>query len=86
MKNQQFNYSFVCTYVAREPSQGKRLPQGTSIEGKRTFSFVHAEPLGGMYNLAMPRPATHAQKEQLVGQEASYESDKSLIDKAKGCP
>jgi Mn-containing catalase len=83
LENQQFNYTFVSTNVHQEPSPHTRWTEGTSIDGKGTFTFMHAEPMGGMPDLAMPDPQTHAQTEQMVGRQASFEGDKSLLEKAK---
>ena len=77
MENQEFNYAFVSTNIAREPAPDARWTQGTSIDGKGQFTFVHAQPMGGIPTLGVPDPQTHAQTEQMMG------ADKSFIEKAK---
>ena len=75
-ENKEFNYAFVSTNIAREPAPDVRWAKGKSIDGKGEFTFVHAKPLGGMPDLGMPDPQTHAQTEQMIG-------DKGLMEKAK---
>lgn len=82
MENQDFNYTFVSTHIDREPAPQARWTQGQSIDGKGTFTFMHAEPMGGMPDLAMPDPETHAQAEQMIGKEP-FHAEKSFIEKAK---
>lgn len=81
-ENQQFNYTFVSTNVNQEPSPHTRWTEGPSIDGKGTFTFMHAEPIGGMPDLSKPDPLAHAQTEQMVGREMPV-ADKSFIEKAK---
>lgn len=81
LENQDFNYTFVSTNVDREPSPRARWTEGLSIDGRDTFKFMHAEPMGGMPELSMPDPTTHAQAEQMVGREPFME--KSFLEKAK---
>lgn len=81
LENQDFNYTFVSTNVDREPSPHARWTEGTSIDGKGTFKFMHAEPMGGIPDLSMPDPTTHAQTEQMIGREPYME--KSFLEKAK---
>lgn len=81
-ENQQFNYTFISTNVNQEPSPHTRWTEGPSIDGKGSFTFMHAEPMGGMPDLSMPDPLAHAQTEQMVGREMPT-ADKSFIEKAK---
>jgi len=76
-ENKDFNYSFVSTNIAREPAPDARWTQGASMDGKGQFSFVHAKPVGGIPELGVPDPQTHAQTEQMMG------ADKGFIEKAK---
>jgi Mn-containing catalase len=81
-EHQQFNYTFVSTNINQEPSPHTRWTEGPSIDDKGTFTFMHAEPMGGMPDLSMPDPLAHAQTEQMVGREMPT-ADKSFIEKAK---
>ncbi|HEX2534321.1 MAG TPA: manganese catalase family protein [Chitinophagaceae bacterium] len=82
LENQDFNYTFISTNVDREPRPQARWTEGTSIDGKGTFTFMHAEPTGGIPDLAMGDPEVHAQLEQMVGRKPEA-VDKSLLEKAK---
>src|SRR3712207_4745994 len=81
MENQNVNYSFISPNIAREQAPAARWTSGTSIDGKGTFRYEHAVPMGGIPDLAMADPTVHAQAEQMVGREP-YQH-KSFIDKAK---
>ncbi len=60
-----FSYAFVNTFVEGvAPAEG-RWSAGTSIDGKGEFSIVPAEPLGEEPVLAMPRPDSGAQSQQM---------------------
>ncbi|WP_374164776.1 manganese catalase family protein [Arcticibacter sp. MXS-1] len=64
-ENQQFNYSFVSTNIERPEAPDARWAQGTSIDGKGQFTFVHGAPLGEEPDLGIPKPEGFAQKEQM---------------------
>jgi Mn-containing catalase len=82
LENQDVNYTFISTNVDREPSPHARWTEGSSIDGKGQFTFMHAEPMGGIPDLAMADKEVHAQTQQMVGREP-YHQDKSIIEKAK---
>ncbi len=67
MENQEFNYAFVSTQMEGATDPMERWTTGKSIDGKGTFSFQPAAPLGGEPVLAPPIPEGHAQKEQMSG-------------------
>lgn len=66
-ENQDFNYAFVSTQHEPAPDPNQRWTTGTSIDGRGSFSFQPAAPLGGEPVLAPPVPQGHAQKEQMTG-------------------
>ena len=65
LENQEFNYAFISTDINKEPSEGDRWSEGTSIDGKGVFKFVHAKPQGLEPELNLPDPKGHAQREQM---------------------
>lgn len=67
MENQEFNYAFVSTQMDSTADPMQRWTTGSSIDGKGTFSFQPAAPLGGEPVLAPPIPEGHAQKEEMAG-------------------
>lgn len=62
---QEFNYSFMSTQrdEAKAPPEG-RWTQGTSIDGKGSFSTTR-QPGGGIPDLSPAKAASGAQKEQM---------------------
>ncbi|GHA61620.1 manganese catalase family protein [Pontibacter akesuensis] len=81
-ENQENNYNFVSTRVndmdgTAERMRNARWGNGTSMDGKGTFTVTPAMPKGDVPQLAPPDPRGHAQVEQMTG------SDGSLLDKAK---
>lgn len=69
-ENQEFNYTFVSTQAEPVENPLERWTTGTSLDGKGTFSFQPAAPLGGEPVLAPPVPEGHAQAEQMAGAAA----------------
>ena len=80
LENQQFNYAFVSTSIEGVSSNG-RWTQGTSIDGKGTFSLVPAQPQGGQPILGKPDPEGHAQAEQMTGPRRGGTIDESDVSK-----
>jgi Mn-containing catalase len=73
-ENGQFNYAFVSTQKDAPTDPVQRWTTGPSIDGRGTFAFVPAEPLGGEPKLAPPVPESHGQSEQMRGARASDEN------------
>jgi len=69
-EHQDFNYAFVSTRRDAAPDPQQRWTAGPSIDGKGTFSFQPAAPIGGEPKLGPPVPEGHAQVEQRVGAAA----------------
>ncbi|RTQ50744.1 catalase [Hymenobacter gummosus] len=80
-ENQNFNYSFVSTYIGNDTTEGGRWTSGPSIDGKGEFRVEKAAPLGGIPVLAPPDPRGHAQTEQMTTMGAMTGT---LSDKVKG--
>jgi Mn-containing catalase len=74
-----FNYAFVNTNISTDPSPGGRWTQGTSIDGKGTFTEIKAQPMADEPRLGAPDPLTHAQKEQMTG--AASNTGETIIEK-----
>ncbi|MPR37272.1 manganese catalase family protein [Salmonirosea aquatica] len=77
-ENSAFSYSFISTDINRPDSPNTRWTQGTSIDGKGTFTFDHAQPHGQEPKLGPPIPEGHAQKEQMESGGLG-----GLVDKVK---
>jgi Mn-containing catalase len=75
-ENQEFNYSFISTSLHQNSTAEGRWSSGTSVDGKGTFTFQQAQPLGDVPSLGVPDKQTHAQAEQMIG------ADKSFMQKA----
>jgi Mn-containing catalase len=67
LQNQEFNYTFVSTRKEPQNDPLQRWTTGPSMDGRGSFEYRPAEPIGGEPMLAPPRPETFAQAEQLVG-------------------
>ncbi|KUG09451.1 manganese catalase family protein [Solirubrum puertoriconensis] len=80
-ENQNFNYSFVSTYIGNDTTEGGRWTSGPSIDGKGEFRVEKAQPLGGIPQLAPPEPRGHAQTEQMTATDAMLGT---VADKVKG--
>ncbi len=79
---QKFSYAFMSTDISKPADPKQRWTSGKSIDGKGTFSFVHAEPQGQEPDLGMAKvPEVHAQKEQMNG---AAQAAKKVVDKVKG--
>lgn len=66
VQKQEFAYAFVSTKrepVAQEPAL--RWTTGLAPDGRGSFNFQNAKPLGGEPRLGAPRPDTYAQAEQM---------------------
>ena len=80
-ENPDFNYNFISTHLDGESKAKGRWSEGKSIDGKGTFSFEKAKPLGKKPNLGKPHPDGFAQKEQMKANPSVAED---TIDKFKG--
>ncbi|MEZ7496636.1 manganese catalase family protein [Leeuwenhoekiella aequorea] len=80
-ENQQNNYNFLSTHIDGESQAKGRWSEGKSIDGKGTFTFEKAKPLGRKPDLGKADPAAFAQKEQMSTDKSLL---KSTIDKLKG--
>ena len=74
-EHQRFSYVFVDPRVGDAAPLSGRFTEGTSLDGKREFSIVLAEPYGQEPQLAPPPPTGGAQTDQIGGQ--------GLMDKVK---
>jgi Mn-containing catalase len=79
-ENQDVNYSFISTNVNGDSQAHGRWTSGTSIDGKGSFKFEQAQPMGDVPTLGNPDKETHAQTEQMIG-NTSGAIDKSFLDK-----
>lgn len=70
-ENQEFNYSFVSTYVGTEPLtyEGSRFTKDKSVDGKGEFKVVKAQPQGQEPKLKGPAPEGFAQAEQMMNND-----------------
>ncbi|MGV3704190.1 MAG: manganese catalase family protein [Arcticibacter sp.] len=75
----EFNYSFVSTNLDRPANPGARWTQGTSVDGKGEFKFVHGAPMGEEPKLSPPIPEGYAQAEQMRSKDDSSSSTGSLL-------
>ena len=73
-ENNEFNYSFVSTYVGSEPLtyEGSRFTQGSSVDGKGEFKIVKAQPLGNEPKLGGPALEGFAQTEQMTNNDGIF--------------
>ena len=60
-----FSYAFVSTHRDPRPDPGERWTSGPAPDGKGSFHFTPADPVGGEPELAPPRADTFAQAEQM---------------------
>jgi Mn-containing catalase len=79
-ENPDFNYNFISTHIDGESKAKGRWSEGQSIDGKGTFTFEKAKPLGKKPNLGKPHPHGFAQKEQMKANPSMAED---TIDKLK---
>lgn len=79
-ENPDFNYNFISTHIDGESKAKGRWSEGKSIDGKGTFKFEKAKPLGKKPNLGKPHPAGFAQKEQMNANPSMAEE---VINKLK---
>jgi len=66
-EHQEFSYVFVSSYIGDEAPGAAALTMDTSPDGKGTFEVRKLEALGGVPELAAPRPGGGAQSEQMAG-------------------
>ena len=74
-ENQDVNYSFISPNLNNDSQAQGRWTTGQSLDGKGTFKFEQARPMGDVPTLGVPDKEAHAQIEQMMG------TDKSIIDK-----
>ena len=80
----EFSYAFMSTDIDKPADPKTRWTSGPSIDGKGTFSFVHAKPHGQEPSLGMAKvPEVYAQKEQMNPMDEVKKMGKDVIDKAK---
>lgn len=80
----EFSYAFMSTDIKKPADPQQRWTSGPSIDGKGTFTFVHAESHGQEPELGMAKvPEVHAQKEQMSVMGEVKQAAKTVIDKAK---
>ena len=81
---QEFSYAFMSTDISKPADPQERWTTGPSIDGKSSFSFVHAHPHGEEPSLGMANiPETYAQKEQMGTMTEVKEGVKNTVDKVK---
>jgi Mn-containing catalase len=82
----EFAYNFIITTTDGQPGTQADQPwtSGPAPDGKGTFTYSIAEPLGPVPNLGFGRPDTFGQKEQALGTAAGMvEKMKDMKDQVK---
>lgn len=85
-ENQDFNYNFIVTTTDKQPGDQANQPwtSGKAPDGKGTFTYTIAEPVGDVPNLGFGRPDTFGQKEQSLGSVTGLkEKAKDMFDQLK---
>ncbi len=67
LENQEVNYAFLGTHISGQVQVEGRFTQGTSLDGRGTFTARPAQPAAGKAVLGPPAPEGFAQKEQMAG-------------------
>jgi Mn-containing catalase len=65
-ENPDVNYTFFSTRKDPQPDPLQRWTTGASIDGRSTFEYATAAPMGEEPRLAPPRPDAFAQAEQVI--------------------
>jgi Mn-containing catalase len=62
-----FDYTFISTNIDKDSTAQGRWTNGHSLDGKGTFGFAYAFPMGDVPDLGIPDKEAHAQVEQMDG-------------------
>jgi Mn-containing catalase len=81
-ENGDVNYTFISPNLNNDSQAHGRWSTGHSIDGKGTFKFQQAYPMGDVPSLGVPDKETHAQTEQMTGSNGSIIS--KVVDAVTG--